>query len=222
VLISCWSAKGGSGTTVVAAALALLLARRTPAGALLVDLAGDAALVLGVQSSSGLGVADWLAAGDSVPADGLARLEVPAGSRLALVPRGVGSFAAGPGADALVHVLASDPRPVVVDCGRTGPVPGPGGDAALALVASAGHSLLVLRPCYIALQRALDAPVRPSAVVLLTEPDRSLTAGDIEAILGVPIAAEVPVDPAVARAVDAGLLASRLPRSLERGLRRAA
>jgi len=46
VFITCWSVKGGSGTTVVATALALLCAARVPDGALLVDLVGDAPLVL--------------------------------------------------------------------------------------------------------------------------------------------------------------------------------
>ena len=39
--IVCWSVKGGSGTTVVAAALALLCAERGPTVA--IDLAGDLA-----------------------------------------------------------------------------------------------------------------------------------------------------------------------------------
>jgi hypothetical protein len=38
-------------------------------------------------------------------------------------------------------------------------------------------------------------------------------------VLGVPVRAEVEVDSAVARAVDAGLLARRVPRGLERALR---
>jgi hypothetical protein len=59
-------------------------------------------------------------------------------------------------------------------------------------------------------------------VVLLTEPGRSLSRHDVEDCIGAPVVAEVAVDPAVARAVDAGLLASRLPRGLERELGRAA
>ena len=55
----CWSAKGGSGTTVVAAALALVLARQQPTT--LVDLAGDIPAALGLPQPSGPGVADWLA-----------------------------------------------------------------------------------------------------------------------------------------------------------------
>ena len=48
MLIACWSTKGGAGTTVVTAALGLVLARRHPAGALLVDLAGDLPAALGL------------------------------------------------------------------------------------------------------------------------------------------------------------------------------
>jgi hypothetical protein len=59
-------------------------------------------------------------------------------------------------------------------------------------------------------------------VVLVTEPGRALDRGDVERVVGAPVRAEVAVDPAVARAVDAGLLVSRLPRGLERSLRRAA
>ena len=59
-------------------------------------------------------------------------------------------------------------------------------------------------------------------MVLLTEPGRSLTRVDVEDCVGAPVVAEVSVDPAVARAVDAGLLASRLPRGLAKELRRAA
>ena len=78
------------------------------------------------------------------------------------------------------------------------------------------------RACYLALRRAADPPLRPSGVVLVTEPGRALDRTDVEQVVGAPVRAEVAVDPAVARAVDAGLLASRLPRGLERALRRAA
>src|SRR5438105_1478067 len=90
---------------------------------------------------------------------------------------------------------------------------------AAALAASATVSLLVIRPCYLALRRALDAPLRPSGVVLVSEEGRSLGRADVEDVLGVPVRAEIRVDPAVARAVDAALLAGRLPRGLERALR---
>ncbi len=215
MLVACWSAKGGAGTTVVAATLALLHARLAPTGALLVDLAGDAPAVLGIDDPDSAGVAGWLAAGADVPPDALHRLEVPGADRLALLPRGEGALEPAR-ADALTGLLAADDRPVIVDCGA-----GPRG-AALTVAAGATRSVLVTRPCFLSLRRALAAPIRPSEVVLLSEPGRALGRADVEQCLGVPVAAEVAVDPAVARAVDAGVLGLRLPRRLARELGRAA
>lgn len=222
MLISCWSAKGGSGTTVVAASLALMLADSSPAGVVLVDLAGDIPAVLGEPDRGGPGVAGWLAAGDDVPPDALARLETPVGRGVALLPQGDRAIAHADRADALAAALATDGRPVVVDCGVVGHGRGPASEVACALAATATHSLLVTRPCYLALRRALAAPVHPSGVVLLTERGRSLGRDDIELALMVEVKAEIDLDPQVARSVDAGLLGARLPRSLVRGLRDAA
>ena len=105
---------------------------------------------------------------------------------------------------------------MVADCGAL-----PTG-ARLAVAAAASMSLLVLRPCYLALRRAAAFPLRPSGVVLLEEPGRLLTVADIEAALGVPVKAKVAVDPHIARAVDAGSFGARVPRRLQRALRRAA
>jgi MinD-like ATPase involved in chromosome partitioning or flagellar assembly len=215
VLVACWSAKGGSGTTVVAAALALSFAR-APGGALLADLAGDAPCVLGLPEPEGPGLSDWLEAGTSVPADALSRIEIEAAPGLALLPRGAAASDATTRADVLASLLLGDSRTVVADCGV-----GPAG-AARAVAAAASVSLLVVRPCYVALRRALAAPIRPSGIVLVSEPGRALGPRDVEDVLGVPVRAEVAVEASVARAVDAGLLTSRLPRSLERALRRAA
>lgn len=216
MLIACWSPKGGSGTTVVSCALAALLARGSAAGALLADLSGDAAAVLGVADPPGPALAEWLAAGPDVGAGALARLETDAGAGLRLLawkPPGP-DFGAAPGrAEALVEALSADARPVVADCGSAA------SGAGLALSAGAAVSLLVLRPCYLALRRALAAPVRPSGVILVMEGGRSLGRRDVEDVLGVPVRGEVAVDGAVARAVDAGLLARRVPRTLERALR---
>ncbi|MBK5222152.1 MAG: hypothetical protein JJE52_04615 [Acidimicrobiia bacterium] len=215
--MSCWSAKGGSGTTVVAVSLALVLAARPGPGVLLVDLAGDAPAALGLPDPSGPGVAAWSAAGAEVPADALARIEVAVAPGLDLLPRGDGPGMVGDRAELLVALLGADDRTVVVDCGTLST-----GSAELAVAAAATTSLLVTRPCYLALRRAVAAPIRPSGAVLVNEPGRALDRGDIEAVLGVPVVAEVATDPSVARAVDAGLLASRLPRSLQRSLRGAA
>ena len=215
MLVACWSSKGGSGTTVVAASLSVLLARRGGSGAVLADLAGDAPAALGLAEPDGPGLAGWLAAGAEVPADALGRLEVPVGDGLRLLPRGSGVLDERR-SDVLAALLTADPRPVVADCGSD-----PSG-VARTLAAGATRSILVTRACFLSLRRALVAPVRPSEVVLLTEPGRSLTRLDVEDCIGAPVIAEVAVDPVIARAVDAGLLATRLPRGLVRELGRAA
>jgi hypothetical protein len=227
VLICCWSSKGGVGTTVVAAALAIKLAQEG-GGVVLADLGGDVPAVLGLPSDDATpGLAGWLAAGIEVPADGLARLEVPVRSGLTMLPRGRGPLAPER-AEVLAGVLAADPRPVVVDAGVVpvregdGRGAGPDGETALVLAASATHSLLVLRPCYLALRRAVSSPLRPSGVVLVREVGRVLDGQDVEAVLGVPVIATVRVTEQIARAVDAGLLAAHLPRSLAHDLRKAA
>ena len=70
-MILCWAAKGGSGTTVVACALALGSAHARPAT--LVDLSGDCATALGLAEPAGPGVVDWLAS-PTAGFDDLARL----------------------------------------------------------------------------------------------------------------------------------------------------
>ncbi|MEA3019804.1 MAG: septum site-determining protein MinD [Actinomycetota bacterium] len=216
MLVACWSAKGGCGTTVVAVSLASLFARAA-GEALIADLAGDVPAVLGVPDAAGPGLGDWLAAGDSVPADALARLELVGPSGLRVLPSGSGveRAAAGRG-DVLAALLGADARPVVADCGAM-----PSG-ARLAVAANAGLSLLVLRPCYLALRRASAFPLRPSGVILVEERGRNLTAADVEAVLGVPVRATVEVHPAIAHAVDSGSLGAHLPRQLQRSLRHAA
>lgn len=220
MLVACWSAKGGSGATVVAVALAAVLARASSAGAVLADLDGDAPAVLGLPEPTGPGLGDWLAAGADVPADALRRLELDTRcGGIRLLPAGAAVPAADEGRDrgsVLAAVLAADPRPVVADCGSA-----PTG-AALAVAAAASHSLLVIRPCYLALRRAAAMPLRPSGVVVVDEPGRALGPDDVAAALEVPVRAVVPVTEGIARAVDAGLLGARLPRPLERAVRRAA
>ena len=168
MLIACWSTKGGVGTSVVAAALALLLGRTADRGVVLADLAGDGPAVLGLPEPASPGLAGWLSAGSRVPADALARIEIEVAPGLALLPRGDGPLSAGR-AEVLAAVLDGATRTAVVDCGRVD-------DPAVATVAGrAARSLLVTRSCYVALRRVRLAPVRPSGVVLVTEPGRVLS-----------------------------------------------
>lgn len=208
----CWSVKGGSGTTVVAAALSLLLCRTNPT--LLVDLHGDAPGALGMPEPAGPGVADWLASPTS-GADALLRLAVPARDGLDVLPCGnLATPAPTTRWWALGEALQGHGHTVVVDAGLGAPH--------AALLPEGTHSLLVVRPCYLAIRRAVTAEARPTGIVLVSEPGRALGARDVERSVGAPVVAEVPYDPTVARAVDAGLLATRLPGSIARPLRGAA
>ena len=214
MLIACWSVKGGSGTTVVAATLALLLARSSPEGALLVDLDGDAPGALGVPDPAGPGVVDWLDNPTSGP-DAIDRLAAEAVPGLRLLHRGVGPMPPA-GGERLAAALAGA-GPTVVDCGSH-VADGP----SLGLASAATVSLLVIRPCYLALRRALVAPLRPSAAIVVVERGRTLTHRDVSEVLGVPVRAVLDWNDTVARAVDAGLLGSRVPRALRSALKGAA
>ena len=216
MLTCCWSVKGGSGTTVVAASLALLAAS-APDGALLVDLGGDASAALGLPEPPGPGVWDWLLAQPSPEPEALEHLQITVAPGLQLLPAGdgVGTTPTAQRVDLLHRVLSARESVVVVDAGLVPP-------SFVPLVARAHRSLLVLRPCYLALRRASALPVRPTGIVLVCEPGRALGRRDVEDVIGVRVQAEVDVDPTIARAVDAGLLASRLPRALSRPLRTAA
>jgi len=205
VLTVCWSPKGGVGTSVVAAALAIRTAA-SGAQTLLVDLDGDQPSILGLSTPPGPGVGDWLAAGPEVPVDALAELETDVIDHLSLLhlgdPAGV---ALADRLAVLAAVLAGSSRPVIVDAGRS---------PDLGRWWSAGDvSVLVIRPCYLGLRR-VGRVASDCEVVVVDEPGRALTVADVSAATGATLRCRLPWDPAVARAVDAGILASRMPRSL--------
>lgn len=222
MLTACWSVKGGVGTTVVTAALGLLLAQKGPT--LIADLTGDVPATLGLAVgtptvAAGPGLAGWTVAAPEVLPDALSRLEVSVAPDLALLPRGGGPCRAAGGV-LLAAVLTNHERATVADCGRLD-VGGPDADVSAALVDAADRSLLVLRPCYVAVQRAQAAPWPASGVVLVVDDGRALTAADVQTALDLPVLTTVRVTAAVARAVDSGSLATGVPRTLARDLRRA-
>ncbi len=219
MLTVCWSPKGGSGTSVVAVALALQVAAAGD-DCLLVDLAGDHPAILGVPPAERQGLTDWLSAPDDVPIDALRSLEVPVVDRLHALPRG-GSAREGCRAERLelaAALFAGSGTSVVVDAGS-------GVDDGRWWPASS-TTVTVVRSCYLALRRLTTGlpgiagspsagPVAGDRIVLIEEAGRALTRRDVVAAIG-DVAVALPWDPAVARAVDAGLLAHRMPRSLRR------
>lgn len=214
-----WAAKGGSGTTVVVSSLALKPTSQRHT--LIVDLAGEVPDVLGIPAPEQPGVADWAAS--DAPAAHLADLLVDVGPQVSLLPACLGRPDAdrarplerlGELASWLTEWEADVGGDVLIDAGTGDPPP--------ELAAVAERCLLVTRACYLAITRASRARCRPTGVVVVAEQGRSLRSSDIERAVGAPVVATVRWSHDVARAVDAGLLGSRLPRLIGRELRRAA
>jgi hypothetical protein len=223
MLTALWSATGGSGTSVITAACAIALARRLVdgehgVGVRVADLAGDLPAVFGLGTDPDVGLVDWLMAGPEAPTDALDRLLIDVDAGVALLPRGGRSAQAErarPAAEsgaALAVALAHGSSPVLVDCG------GAREPAERALVEVADLSFVVMRSCYLALRRAVHAPMLActAGVVLLDEPGRSLGAREVSEVLELPVLVRVPVKAPIARAVDAGVLTTRMPDVLAR------
>ena len=213
-MIVCWSVKGGSGTTVVAAALALILAQRHEAGARLIDMSGDTPSALGMSEPASEGISEWLSATDHPGADALNNLMLPVTAHLGVIPRGrniiLPSLVNPDRLRDLALVVAESDLPTIVDAGS--------GASTIPIIEHATRSLLIIRPCYLALRRASLLTTPPHGVIVITEPGRALGVHDVESVVGAPVLAEIPFDPAIARAVDAGLLAGRVPTLLAKHL----
>jgi cellulose biosynthesis protein BcsQ len=215
VLVALWSPKGGSGTSVLAAACAVVLARH--GGVRLADLAGDQPAIFGLGNDPETGLADWLATGPEAPTDALDRLTVAAAPGVALVPRGTGPGPLAPVAEAeagaaLAVALRDGPVPCVVDAG------GASTPAARAVVEVADAAVVVMRGCYLSLRRAVRSPLLPrtAGIAFVEEAGRSLGPTELRDVLDRPVLARVPVRANVARAVDAGVVADRLPDPIAR------
>lgn len=214
-LLAVWSPKGGSGTSVIAAACALHAAR-TVGPARLVDLCGDQPAILGLGADPETGVADWLAIGPTAPTDALERLCVEIVPGLSLLAHGrmtgddATPIAAESGA-ALAVALRDGPL-TIVDVGV------PSSPVARAVLEVADATVLVMHECYVALRRAVRNPMtaRASGLVIVQEPGRSLGPSDVANVLSRPVIARVPTRDAISRAVDAGTLPARLPEPLVR------
>lgn len=216
MLVALWSPKGGSGTSVLAATCSLVLAREAGA-ARLGDLDGDHPAIFGLGAEPPVGLVDWLNAGPEAPTEALDRLAVEAAPGVALLPRGGSERTLAPVAlaeagAALAVALRDGPVATIVDCGRASD------PATRALVEVADVSVVVVRGCYLALRRALRAPALAcsTGVVLVEEKERSLSEREVSDVLDIPVLARVPVKTAIFRAVDAGVLAARVPEAIAR------
>ena len=218
MLLTLWSPKGGTGTSVLAAACSVLAARSGPV--CLVDLDGDQPAVLGLSADPTAGLDDWLGVGPEAPTDALDRLAVDVVANLILIPRGASGSVLAPVASAeagaaLGAALSDRAGHTIADVG-TATTP-----AARALLEVSDVAIMVVRGCYLTLRRAVAAPglAATAGIVLVDEPGRSLGSSDVADVLGRPVVARVPLRSAVARAVDAGVFVSRFPDALVRPAR---
>jgi hypothetical protein len=202
---------------VASAALALVAAGRGETR--LADLGGDQPAILGLPpaaptlaaaggTAAGEGLTGWLSVGPSALTEWLDEMAVPAAPGLALLPRGPGALERiVPEAGAALAISLGGAGLTVLDAGSAA------APAAQAAVEVADAAVVVIRPCYLALRRAVADPrlERSWGAILVEEPGRALDAGDVAAVLGIPIVGRVPVRADIARAVDAGVLRDRLP-----------
>ena len=187
MLIACWSSKGGAGTTVVAAALGLVLAARRASGALLADLAGDLPAALGLPPRPTAPASPaGSPPGPTCRSTRSAASSAPPPRASALLDRGCGPARPGAG-------RGRSPRCSPPTRGRSSPTAAPSRRAPpLAVAAAADRSLLVTRPCFLALRRGVDAP-RCGPRRSCSSPSRAArsTGATSRSALGAPVVAEV-------------------------------
>ena len=182
--ITLHGARGGQGTTTIAAALALFAAESGPTTLVCDDPTATCAL-LGIPAPLG---DDWAQVTPSLRLD-------PSGPQPA--SHGIDATVVIDGGR--LHQAGVGDR-TVAPAGEIDPLPGE-------------HYAVLRGPCYVALASLLSSlGPRIDGVVLVTEDGRSLSAADVHDVLGVPVVASVPTHPAIARTIDAGLLTSRLHR----------
>ncbi len=198
-------ARGGQGTTTLATVLAVLSAVHRPT-VLATAQVDDVCALTGIPrpelpSTAAICPNLMLVATDQLSGehrDGPGR----GGEDIATAPVPVGGRdVSGPG--------CTQPEVSVVDLGRLAHVSEPESPVAEPGVV---RWLVVRGPCYLSLRAAVGHRWQPDGVILVAEPGRSLSAADVSDVVGAPIVAKVPVEPAVARVIDAGLLLGRLHR----------
>ncbi|MGB2758271.1 MAG: hypothetical protein WBD02_11520 [Acidimicrobiia bacterium] len=217
MVLAVWTPKGGSGCTVVSCALAVEAARERNSHSVVVDGCGDVPSVLGLTDISGPGVSNWLATVDSPTSPRVMSHAIATTAGVSVLAWGSSSAAIPSGAgNRLIRDLAHHDGHVVIDLGLAHE------PWQHEVVREADATVLVLRPCYLALRRARMSRLADMTrgIILIEEPGRKISATEIESVLGIPVWSVIPWRAAIACAVDAGVLGSRLPEPLLLGARR--
>lgn len=194
------SPKGGNCTTVTVVAHALLSAQRGQR-TLLIDLCGDIPSVVGMVEPDTPGINDWLYESNTSDAEAMVRLGSPHTDGLVVLHRGSRFVDGQPRWEALAAAVREIPHTVFIDAG-TGFVPHD-------FLDSVDTVTLVTRPCYLSLKKAVRMR-KPTNVCVIQERDRALTVDDVAHVIGAPVTTMVPWEAGISRAVDAGLLPSRV------------
>ena len=211
-----WSLKGGQGTSTTAALTAIRAAQDRNRPVRLVDLGRDQPAIFGAAEIGDVGLAQWTQS--DLGTDALDRSLVELTPNLSLLPKGSLPLS-GQRAGELVEWLKQD-HTTVVDAGTLSFGRDDDWQDSLQhkIIAESDQSILVTRACYLSLRRTVSSPLRPTGVVLVAEAGRALTRTDCERAIGTPIVATVAIDPDTARAVDAGMLRTRVPKQAARSL----
>lgn len=186
--------KGGSGCTIMACGYAVFTATEYGKPVLLVDWGGDVPAALGLPQP---------AEPDYGPDYG------PASAGDNLYIASADWFLTDPD--------LSDFSEVVHDIGVVTDKRQLSGELEPALAGA--DKILVTHPCYLAVRRAVAMDIKVDGFVLNNQPGRALTAHDVSRAINAPCRTEVMYEMTIARSVDAGLLAVRMPVALRRAAR---
>lgn len=213
-LTAIWSPKGGSGTTVLSAHLASLLAK-DGTKCVLIDLDldhGDLTAVVGVESHAKT-ILDLLRVSDEITASVLESVAWahPDGFGVVLSPGSPGEAGLIKTSDliAAVESVRELTDHVILD------LPSGAGDLVFAAAEGADQLLLVVTPDLLSLRRSRDAmqALRTAGVdearieVVLNRSGGDISANDVATVLGRPVIAEIRPDVGLFKAPDRGELA---------------
>ena len=214
--------KAGYGVSTVVAGLAAQAPRDLKI--LVVDFHGDQEALFGMppvaNESSMVGVTEWLLA--DVDTTSLDQFVVPVNDSIDVLRAGRGlrcyadQIESGDSRPRVLELFAWARARAAVTLLDLGPVTTDGTRFTSFAAAATDRRSLVVRSCYLGLRHAANVPIAFEDLIEVSEPGRSLRTLDIEGIFDRPVDAIVPLDPAVARAVDAGTFGRRCPRALRR------